>query len=122
MQLRTGHIPLNAYLHRFKETDSARCPACGHHEETSQRYLLDCPGYAHERWTLAKRCRRKELRFADILTSNKTIGPLCAYIESTGRFELVQQEQKPQREETRQLQAKHQTTPRLGGPIGSIKT
>ena len=27
-QLRSGHIPLNAYLHRFKRKESAQCPAC----------------------------------------------------------------------------------------------
>lgn len=32
-QLRTGHIPLNAYLERFKLVDSAKCPACGHPKE-----------------------------------------------------------------------------------------
>jgi ribonuclease HI len=48
-QLRTGHIPLNAYLHRFKRTESAKCPACRYHNETPQHFLLNCPGYAHER-------------------------------------------------------------------------
>jgi hypothetical protein len=48
-QLHTGHIPLNAYLHRFKRTESAKCPACGYHNETPQHFLLNCPAYAHER-------------------------------------------------------------------------
>ena len=32
-QLRFGHAPLNAYLHRFKKVESARCPACGYERE-----------------------------------------------------------------------------------------
>ena len=47
-QLRTGHFPLNAYLHRFKHTETVHCPACGHHTETPQHFLLDCPAHAHE--------------------------------------------------------------------------
>jgi hypothetical protein len=53
-QLRTTHIPLNSYLHRFKRVDSTRCPACGAMAETVQHFLLYCPGYAHERWVLEK--------------------------------------------------------------------
>ncbi len=53
-QLRVGHFPLNSYLHRFKRTESTQCPACGHQSETPQHFLLDCPAYAHERWSLLK--------------------------------------------------------------------
>ena len=35
-QLRTGHVPLNAYLECFKRADSVRCPACGHRRENVQ--------------------------------------------------------------------------------------
>jgi ribonuclease HI len=51
-QLRSGHIPLNAYLHQFKWKDSTQCPACGAPKETPQHFLLECPAYAHERWKL----------------------------------------------------------------------
>ena len=51
-QLRTGHVPLNAYLERFKRADSAQCPACGHPRENAQHFLMDCPAYKHERWLL----------------------------------------------------------------------
>ena len=47
-QLRLQHIPLNAYLKRFKLVNSARCPACGADAETVSHFLLQCPSYAHE--------------------------------------------------------------------------
>ena len=33
-QLRTGHVPLNAYLERFKRVDRASCPACDTRRKT----------------------------------------------------------------------------------------
>jgi hypothetical protein len=49
-QLAITHIPLNAYLERFKRTDSARCPACGEAEETVEHFILECRG-AHRNRT-----------------------------------------------------------------------
>ena len=48
-QLRSVHIPLNAYLHCFKILESAQCPACGAPKETPQHFVVECPSYAHER-------------------------------------------------------------------------
>ena len=48
-QLRSGHVPLNAYLHWFKRKESMQCPACGTQKETLQHFLLECPAYVHER-------------------------------------------------------------------------
>jgi ribonuclease HI len=47
-QLRVEHAPLNDYLHCYKITNSARCPACGDPRETVEHFLLHCPKYAHE--------------------------------------------------------------------------
>ena len=85
-QLRTGHIPLNAYLNRFKRKDSAQCPACGAHKETPQHFLLECPAYAYERWKLRPRKGEIEMKFAEILTSEKKSLTLAHYMKATGRF------------------------------------
>ena len=53
-QLRVGHAPLNQYLFKFKRVDSPRCPACRHPKETAEHYLIYCPKYAHERWTILR--------------------------------------------------------------------
>ena len=87
-QLVTGHIPLNEYLYRFKLINSARCPACGTGSETVRHFLLHCPGYAHERWLLAKHLKKKnlELTLENLLGNAEAIAPLTNYINSTHRF------------------------------------
>ena len=85
-QLRTGHIPLNVYLERFKRADSARCPACGHPREDAHHFLLECPAYRHERWTLLRHCKSREPRMKDIINRSELAVPLANYIQATGRF------------------------------------
>ncbi|QRV93039.1 hypothetical protein RhiJN_21057 [Ceratobasidium sp. AG-Ba] len=48
IQLRTGHIPLNAYLNRFGHVESANCPACDQRAETVEHYLTHCPAYEQD--------------------------------------------------------------------------
>jgi hypothetical protein len=85
-QLCSGHIPLHAYLHRFKRKNSAQCPACGARKETPQHFLLECPAYAHERWKLKPKKGKLEIKFADLLANvDKTI-ELVQYIQATKRF------------------------------------
>jgi hypothetical protein len=87
-QLRVGHVPLNLYLHRFKITDSAQCPACGHPKETPEHYLLNCPKYAHERWPIRALAGSRLPNFEKLLSSPKFLRPLANYIEATRRFEI----------------------------------
>ena len=54
MQLHTGHIPLNRFLHRIGKIDSPTCPTCQSADETVLHYLLDCPGYMHEQHGLSR--------------------------------------------------------------------
>ena len=87
-QLRIGHFPLNAYLHRIKRAENASCPACGHHKETPQHFLLDCPKYAHERWPLMARKSSKNREYANLIRSNKNPIPIIDYIQATGQLLL----------------------------------
>lgn len=79
------HFPLNAYLHRFKRSDSASCPACGFHTENAQHFLLDCPAYAHERWALTRKRSPTDTDFAKIITNPKTAVQVATFIQETGR-------------------------------------
>ena len=88
-QLRTGHVPLNAYLERFKRADSANCPACGHPKENAQHYIFDCPAYKHERWALLNHCKAREPKMKDLLNSADMAIPLANYIQATGRFDKI---------------------------------
>jgi ribonuclease HI len=92
-QLRTGHIPLNSYLHRFKKVDHARCPACGDPKESVEHYMLRCPAYAHERWPLRKFIGDSVPRLEKLLSNPKAIFPLINYIHATGRFDTKSEEQ-----------------------------
>jgi len=85
-QLRSSHIPLNVYLHRFKRTDNAQCPASGHHAETLQHFLLDCPAYTYERWPLMAGKSPSNWEYAKMLGNPKNAIPIMMYIQATGRF------------------------------------
>jgi hypothetical protein len=87
-QLRLTHIPLNSYLKRIRKIDAARCPACGADEENIEHFLLRCPSYAHERWSLTQhaRKRREALTLKMLLGNPQLTLPLAAYIQATGRF------------------------------------
>ena len=65
-QLLVSHIPLNAYLHRFKRVDSDLCPACGVESEEVSHFLLDCQTYAHahEIWALVRAVTKKRAQFS----------------------------------------------------------
>jgi ribonuclease HI len=87
-QLFITHIPLNEYLKRFKIADSARCPACGASLETVKHYLLECSGYAHERWALDKRLKKKHKRLTleNLLGDVDLTVPLANFISASHRF------------------------------------
>jgi len=91
-QLRSGHVPLNGYLFRFKKTESARCPACGDPKETVEHFLLRCPAYAHERWTIREFINEGIPKAEKLLSDPKAIFPLINFIHATGRFEIKQEE------------------------------
>ncbi|QRV88257.1 hypothetical protein RhiJN_16275 [Ceratobasidium sp. AG-Ba] len=89
IQLRTGHIPLNAYLHRFGHAESANCPACDQRAETVEHYLMHCPVYEQER-------QRRNIAFpasanslSTLLSSKEAVRHLIAYIRETGRLPLL---------------------------------
>ena len=93
-QLRSGNIPLNAYLHRFKLVNSAQCPACGAQRETTQHFVLECPAYEHERnKTLKPKRGRSEPKYAEILGRKNEAVVLAHYIMDTRRFDRDTQDQ-----------------------------
>ncbi|QRV94576.1 Reverse transcriptase from transposon X-element protein [Ceratobasidium sp. AG-Ba] len=88
IQLRSGHIPLNAYLYRFGHAESASCPACNQRAETVEHYLMNCPAYEQER-------QRRNIAFPPsanslptLLSSKEAARHLITYVRETGRFHL----------------------------------
>lgn len=54
MQLRTQHVPLNSYLHRFKRVDTPHCTACIKNNriwvrETLNHFLFECSTWRPQR-------------------------------------------------------------------------
>jgi hypothetical protein len=88
-QLRITHVPVNEYLHRFKKIESPSCPACGRDLEDVTHFLLECPGYDHERWALAQQARtsKKALCLETLLGAPALTTALAKYIEDTHRFD-----------------------------------
>ena len=92
-QLCSGHIPLNAYLHRFKLVESTQCPACGVPRETPQHFVLEFPTYEHEqRRTFKPKRGWSELKYVEILGRKNEATVLAHYIMDTGRFDREVQE------------------------------
>lgn len=59
-QLRSGHCPLNAYLHRFKAADTAQCNLCGQ-KETVEHFLLTCRKFIGLRRRLLKTAKHLKI-------------------------------------------------------------
>ena len=88
MQMHITHIPLNKFLARINKVDTVQCPACGASSETIAHFLLECPGYAHERWTLETRLMKKgrAMTVEDILGNMDTMIPLVNFIKVSHHF------------------------------------
>lgn len=84
--LRTGHIALNAHLHRIKRADTAICPHCPTETETVKHFLLDCPHYARERQILRNTLGRDADEIPILLTDEDAVGAMLIFVEATKRL------------------------------------
>jgi len=97
IQLRTGHIPLNAILHRIKRSDTPDCPHCQHGtRETLFHYLLECPHYAGARRLLQANLRRDATSIPFLLGSRTGIPHLLRYVSNTNRLKATFGEVRPE--------------------------
>ena len=85
-QLRSGHVPLNAHLHRIGRADTPQCPACHSDRETVTHYLLVCPAYAHARAHHFSALGRSGRNLSTLLGSSDARHPLLHYIGATQRL------------------------------------
>jgi hypothetical protein len=84
-QLRTSHIGLNAYLHRFKLVPSPQCPHC-HVPESVPHFLLVCPAYRAARLALIVRVKTARLSLRKLLSAKSDAAPVLAFVRATGRL------------------------------------
>jgi ribonuclease HI len=86
IQLRTGHAPLNKYLHKIGKADSPICPACHNTEETVHHFLIQCPEYKTQRQQLEKKLKRGAKSMRTLLSKPKALPPLFRFINETKRL------------------------------------
>jgi len=86
-QMRTGHIPLKSYLHRFKLAESPLCQSCGIEPETVTHYLKTCSAYEKERRELRRELGREVEVGLELLGEEKNVRKVLRYIARTGRFQ-----------------------------------
>ena len=89
MQLRTGHIPLNAFLHRISQADSPTHPTCQHTDETIHHYLFDCPGHTQARHSLGRAMGQNSKSIQHLLGNWQSYKSVLKYVRTTGRFKNI---------------------------------
>ena len=91
VQLRTGHILLNLYLHRILKSDSPTCGYCKEGEELVHHYLIDCISWNYDRWFLSQKLGRASKSMASLLSTKKGVSEVLKYIGQTGRLKALPQ-------------------------------
>ena len=90
VQLRSGHIPLNLYLHRIHKSDSPNCPHCSLRgrqiPESVKHFILECPAYTRERTWLRSKLGREASSMRVMFTKEKAMRILTGYVDRTKRL------------------------------------
>lgn len=89
MQLRSGHVPLAAYLTRIGRTLTATCPTCGEGPETVYHFLRECPTYAVHPSVYLDGLGRAGRSVRFLLSSDEARRPLFKFINAIGRFRRI---------------------------------
>ena len=92
IQIRCGHLPLNAYLARIGKTDTEYCQGCMENEgrlqcrETVKHYIFECTTYAQEREELIENLKLSYFNLRNIMADADRMRHLATYINKTGRL------------------------------------
>ncbi|PPQ75777.1 hypothetical protein CVT25_013428, partial [Psilocybe cyanescens] len=92
VQVRTGHIPLNAHLHRINKSPSNKCPNCRERRggeravETVEHFIYECRAYRQLRREFYNRIKSNNPSMEQLTTSLKMAKPLLKFIAQTKRF------------------------------------
>jgi hypothetical protein len=86
LQLRTGHAPLNKYLHKIGKADSPLCPHCQEQEESVEHFLLLCPALQTLRNQLFGLLFRASRRLDFLLTNPKAAKQVIKFALATKHF------------------------------------
>ena len=91
IQIRSGHFPLNGYLHKIGKADTFLCQSCNENNnvqcrETINHYLFECAAYEEARNDLANKIGRDNLNLLKIMKNTDHIRKLVSFVNRTGRF------------------------------------
>ena len=92
LQIRCGHFPLNAYLHKINKAETNRCQACIEHyegdspPESINHFIFDCPAHHEAREDLVTKIGRNYFHLAEIMADTDRMKALVTYINRTGRL------------------------------------
>ncbi|KAJ6467082.1 hypothetical protein C8R47DRAFT_924611, partial [Mycena vitilis] len=87
VQLRTGMVGLNAWLHKIRCAESPLCQTCQRREDVPH-FIFFCSRFSHHRVLLHSALGRKATSLGFLLTNEKGIRHLLRYIHSTNRLPI----------------------------------
>ncbi|TEB20499.1 hypothetical protein FA13DRAFT_1586082, partial [Coprinellus micaceus] len=86
-QIRTGHIPLNEWLHKRKLAESDMCDQCDENKkESTHHYLFACKAFEQHRQKMDKGHKRAKRNLKSIFSSEKFTHILLRYVAATERL------------------------------------
>jgi len=86
VQMRTGHIPLQAHLHRIRKVETLTCQNCHKADKTVHHYLIACMVFAAQRGDMESQLRRAAKSMSTLLTNPKAFLQPFKYIHNTNHF------------------------------------
>jgi len=94
IQIKSGHIALNAPLYRMKKVENPRCENCWTRHgdaipETVRHFLFECPEYNAARAQLDTQMGRDSRSLGALLASEKGTRSLLKYIGCTKRLRAI---------------------------------
>ena len=100
-QLRTGHAPLNKFLHRIGKSDTEMCPYCNKAPETVKHFLIDCTEWGTLRIDLERIDSRKSKETRHLVGNEIFIKETLKFVDRTGRWRKSHGEEEKGGEETK---------------------
>ncbi|KAF9547623.1 hypothetical protein CPC08DRAFT_611461, partial [Agrocybe pediades] len=88
IQLRTGHLPLNDYLHKRKLAPSPICRACNEQQRKTIDHLLkECPAYQDNRRKLRRAIQGRGLANPlSLLSDPKHAKHVIQFVEAANKW------------------------------------
>ena len=87
VQLRAGHVPLQAYLHRIGKMESPTCTKCRGGDETVEYYLTACKAFAAQQGCMERHLRGAAKSISTLLNNPKAFPNLFRFIQDMRRFQ-----------------------------------